>query len=358
MCTECAEVRITNHQYCICRWCLCALQKLYLQGNCLAALDHLTAATRLEELHVSDQHLQHCQHQPRQQKQQKHGTSSSCSQSIDEATSTAAAVAVAAGTTEADQQAVMQTGSPDGLQLDAASLQAMSGSLKVLAAANCGIRDPGPLAVLKRLQTLDLSGNNISKLEALQPVLRALQQLRVLDIRHNPCVLHELKYRDYIILLAADTLKTLDGDPVQAAHRAFLLGLHLNKLPAQDKGELEEQQQQHHQQQPGQQLVGKRLAGKLLPAAAAAGEYRAAEGAAAAGAAAAGAPSVSLTATGVKLHALRAPAARPTAAGGFNASSARIAAALAGPTQPSGSGQPVQGLNQTVPCIRIETANH
>jgi protein phosphatase 1 regulatory subunit 42 len=171
--------------------------------------------------------------------------------------------------------------------------------------------------VLQKLHTLDLSGNSIDRLALLQPVLQRLQRLRVLDVRGNPCLQHELKYRDYIILVAADSLETLDNEAVPTSHRAFLLGLHLKKLKAQDRAE--EQQQQRGGKQQGR-LQGRDpmfeqcVAGKPVAAAAAVS----------------GGACVGLAGTGVKLHAVRAPAVRPTAAGGFNASGARIAAVLGG----------------------------
>jgi protein phosphatase 1 regulatory subunit 42 len=220
-----------------------------------------------------------------------------------------------------------------GLRFEPSSLQAISGSLCVLCAANCGIRDPAPLAALQKLHTLDLSGNSIDRLALLQPVLQRLQRLRVLDVRGNPCLQHELKYRDYIILVAADSLEMLDNEAVPTSHRAFLLGLHLKKLKAQGRAEQQQQgekQQQRgrkpqgqlqHQHEGAEPLFGQCVAGK--PAAAAA--------------AVSGGACVGLSGTGVKLHAVRAPAVRPTAAGGFNASGARIAAVLGGTRGRGGS---------------------
>jgi protein phosphatase 1 regulatory subunit 42 len=176
--------------------------------------------------------------------------------------------------------------------------------------------------VLQKLQTLDLAGNSIERLALLQPVLQRLQRLRVLDVRGNPCLQRELKYRDYIILVAADSLETLDNEAVPTSHRAFLLGLHLKKLRAQDRAEEQQQQQQRGGKQQGrlqgtEPLFEQCVAGKPVAAAAAA-------------AAVSGGACIGLSGTGVKLHAVRAPAVRPTAAGGFNASGARIAAVLGG----------------------------
>jgi hypothetical protein len=334
---------------------------VYLQGNCLACIDHLSACSRLEELHVSDQHWQQPaqdsepgkQQQQQQQWQQQERQQDRYEQHVDEReqlsqqvvsqlTSQQSASRGDAGSGSSSQRSSTTGSEPDqqqavhglqrhssettmalapGLRFEPASLQAISGSLRVLCAANCGIRDPGPLAVLQKLHTLDLSGNSIERLALLQPVLQQLQRLRVLDVRGSPCLQHELNYRDYIILVAADSLETLDNEAVPTSHRAFLLGLHLAKLRAQDRAEEQQQQQgrkQHgrlqHQQQGTELLYGQCVTGK--PAAAAA--------------AVSGGACVGLSGPGVKLHAARAPALRPTAAGGFNASGARIAAVLGG----------------------------
>jgi hypothetical protein len=302
------------------------LQKLYLQGNCLTCIDLLSACSRLEELHVSDQQWQQpagdSQLQPsaceQQQQEQQQLRRQSCQQQEPEL----------AGQQSASQDALRDAGSSSstggyaGLRFEAASLQAISGSLRVLCAANCGIQDPGPLAVLQKLHTLDLSGNSIQQLALLQPVLQRLQRLRVLDVRGNPCLQHELKYRDYIMLLAADSLEALDNEVVLASHRAFLLGLH--KLKMQEQGDQQEQQQRHGEKQqrgrrPQSQLQHQQLSAQCTVGNPAAGALEAVCGAA-----------VGLSGVGVKLHAVRPPAVRPTAAGGFNASDARIAAALGG----------------------------
>jgi protein phosphatase 1 regulatory subunit 42 len=310
-----------------CCCCVC-LQKLYLQGNCLASIDHLSACSRLEELHVSDQQWQQQegsrgprplaveqqQHEHLQQlesSQQAASQHSNVGSSSSSSSTTGQVPDMQLGRTTHLQSASSLTAA--GLQFELASLQAISGSLRVLCAANCGIQDPGPLAVLQKLHTLDLSGNSIQQLALLQPVLQRLQRLRVLDVRGNPCLQHELKYRDYMILLAADSLETLDNEAVSASHRAFLLGLHLKKLKAQERSEEQQQQQQLARKQQGQQL--------FLP--------QGISGKPAAGACAA-APSGGLSGAGVTLHSMKAPAVRPTAAGGFNASGARIAAALGG----------------------------
>ncbi|KAF6258353.1 hypothetical protein COO60DRAFT_1125971 [Scenedesmus sp. NREL 46B-D3] len=62
------------------------LQKLYLQGNCLTCIDQLSACSRLEELHVSDQHWQQPPEdtEPEQQQQQQQQQQQHCEQHCDE----------------------------------------------------------------------------------------------------------------------------------------------------------------------------------------------------------------------------------------------------------------------------------
>lgn len=135
---------------------------------------------------------------------------------------------------------------PGGLWFEPASLAAIAGSLRVLTAANCGISDPAPLAVLTRLHTLDLSANAIVSLDVLQPVLSALGCLQDLDMRRNPCTHGSSKHRDCIILRAADTLQQLDGAQVTPAHRAFLQALHSRKARAQQQQHTAQHLEHHH----------------------------------------------------------------------------------------------------------------
>lgn len=282
------------------------LQKLYAQGNCLTIVDGLTKAQHLQELHVSDQRAwapagagqaamqQQCLHQqlwqqqscqqlvlqqqrsqlqlsqPQQQPnhlpQQRenslvlindgclmqhnfNSTPPTPPTPLHNNPAQQAAAAPSSYTSEAAAGDINPSSSmpctPGGLWFEPASLAAIAGSLTVLAAANCGITDPSPLAVLTRLQTLDLAGNLVAGLDHLQPVLGSLGCLQDLDLRRNPCVHSSSKYRDCVILAAADTLQQLDGEEVKPAHRAFLQAVHSRKARAR----------QHRQQQAQEQLA-------------------------------------------------------------------------------------------------------
>lgn len=307
------------------------LQKLYLQNNQLAVISHLAAATKLEELHMSDQRwlgiarmasrtdssmMQLLSMESSQQQKQQAVQEGSLQQQLPDkepdefgpaqsGTSTPEAAEAAEGAADEPQElAVLQTGA---LGWEAASLRALSHNLRVLVVSNCGITDPGPFEMLRSLLTLDLSNNLISRIESLQQPLHELHQLRSLDLRGNDCV-HEVKYRDYVILLASDALATLDGEAVPATHRAYLLRLHVNKLKAQGRSEQQKPQLQLHGQGPGKITSGQQ---QQSPAAAVARE-------------AAHAGSIGLAGMGVKLHPCKAPAARPPAVAGFKLAAVRV----------------------------------
>ena len=65
-------------------------------------------------------------------------------------------------------------------------LQALSASLKVLSAAQCGLQAVAGLAVLGLLQALDLSSNAISDAGQVPKVLTGCQHLRSLSLQGNP----------------------------------------------------------------------------------------------------------------------------------------------------------------------------
>ena len=65
-------------------------------------------------------------------------------------------------------------------------VQALSGSLEVLSAAQCGLQAVACLAVLGLLQALDLSSNAISDVAQVPKVLAGCQHLRSLSLQGNP----------------------------------------------------------------------------------------------------------------------------------------------------------------------------
>ena len=65
-------------------------------------------------------------------------------------------------------------------------LQALSGSLEVLSAAQCGLQAVAGLAGLGLLQALDLSSNAISDAAQVPKVLAGCQHLRSLSLQGNP----------------------------------------------------------------------------------------------------------------------------------------------------------------------------
>lgn len=84
----------------------------------------------------------------------------------------------------------------------------------------------------------------------------------------NPCTTSDPKYRDRIILAAADCLQQLDGEEVKPAHRAFLQALHSRRARARRQELLAGQQEQLSQQASGMHLGCDTSTGAVAAAAA------------------------------------------------------------------------------------------
>jgi len=163
------------------------LQKIYLDGNLIAEVTGLEQLERLEELHCARQRL--------------------------------------------------PLGGP-GLTFDPASIQHIMGTLAVLNVAACGIRDEEleTLAMLKFVEEIDLSSNDIERVEYVQLLVGECSNLRSLDLRGNK-VTKRPKYRNDVIVHASDALKTLDDRPIQPNERAFVKGMKMAQIKRQQKHE-------------------------------------------------------------------------------------------------------------------------
>eukprot|EP00743_Colponemidia_sp_Colp-15_P005972 GILK01006418.1.p1 GENE.GILK01006418.1~~GILK01006418.1.p1 ORF type:complete len:425 (+),score=53.62 GILK01006418.1:45-1319(+) len=151
------------------------LTKLYLNDNCITCLEGLDRCTRLEELHLSNQRL--------------------------------------------------PPGQPMLFSED--SLYAVSRSLRVLNVANVHLEDPTPLAILERLQSLNLSKNLIDRYDLLAHMLMGMEELQTLDLRLNP-ITRELKYREKLIMMST-AVDLLDDKKVTTQERSFLFSLEAQK---------------------------------------------------------------------------------------------------------------------------------
>eukprot|EP00891_Asterochloris_glomerata_P007477 jgi/Astpho2/7477/Aster-02050 len=154
-----------------------SLQKLYLEGNSLARIEHLGALRRLCELHVSRQLL------PEGQGVEFDG---SCLQ-VSEVSVVHPAQQGSPCDSEAQLLQLTSIRRPAHTQKGATCLVlALSASLKVLSAAQCGLQAVAGLAVLGLLQALDLSSNAISDAGQVPKVLTGCQHLRSLSLQGNP----------------------------------------------------------------------------------------------------------------------------------------------------------------------------
>mgnify|MGYP001807671290 CR=1 FL=1 len=87
----------------------------------------------------------------------------------------------------------------------------------------------------------------------------AYNHVACLPQRRNPCTSScssASKYRDCIILAAADSLEQLDGEEVTPAHRAFLHALHSRRAKARQQQQLLQEQEQLSQQVSSMRMGG------------------------------------------------------------------------------------------------------
>ena len=136
-----------------------------------------------------------------------------------------------------------EDGMGGGLYFDTRSMLAVSPTLRILNAVDCGITDESAAALppLPALRKLDLSGNCMEIAECLELVLGSAQRLTTADLRGNPFCKNGAhsgagatgqRYRDSIILMS-DSLEELDGETVSGQQRQFLLRLQISKLKRQ-----------------------------------------------------------------------------------------------------------------------------
>ncbi|OQR86184.1 hypothetical protein ACHHYP_10837 [Achlya hypogyna] len=104
---------------------------------------------------------------------------------------------------------------------DSASLAAMSDSLRVLTLANCGVRSPGSLVSLCRLEQLDLSRNAIDDMEDVFALVGGLRALKDLNLTNNH-VNSTPKYRENTIIFSNASLRVLDLKDIDAKQRAMM----------------------------------------------------------------------------------------------------------------------------------------
>lgn len=113
------------------------------------------------------------------------------------------------------------------LKLHAPTLRVFSMSLKSLNISRNRMTDieVAPVASLRNLERLDMSGNMLADMTATGSVLQALPRLARLSLQENP-VCWMRKYRDMVVVSAGQCLVELDGKAVQPNERPFLLELH------------------------------------------------------------------------------------------------------------------------------------
>ena len=148
-----------------------SLTKLYLDENEIAMVAGLEECTKLEELHVAKQRL--------------------------------------------------PAFSP--LDFDISSLDAVSRTLQVLEVSGNCIKRLRPFAILVNLRKIFAADNEVTDLSEIEAIV-ALSYLAEAIFTNNPCT-HDRKYRDYAVGASSDSLKMLDGLPIQRHQQVAIRGL-------------------------------------------------------------------------------------------------------------------------------------
>jgi protein phosphatase 1 regulatory subunit 42 len=183
-----------------------ALQQLYLNGNMLLEVRGLQEARCLTELHLAGQR-----------------------RSTPAAASAPAAAEWALGAPPPPPPPP----APAPICFEQDSLFAVSSTLRKLDVSSCHLDDEAVelFVVFQELELLEMTRNALSSVDRLQQLVSRLPQLRVLKLAGNP-VVSKAKFRERVIL-AASSLEQLDGKPVRAHERQFLMSM---VLQAQSKG--------------------------------------------------------------------------------------------------------------------------
>ena len=183
-----------------------ALQQLYLNGNMLLEVRGLQEARCLTELHLAGQR-----------------------RSAPGAASAPAAAEWALGAPPPPPPPP----APPPIRFEQDSLFAVSSTLRKLDVSSCHLDDEAVelFIVFQELELLEMTRNALSSVDRLQQLVSRLPQLRVLKLAGNP-VVAKAKFRERVIL-AAGSLEELDGKPVRAHERQFLMSM---VLQAQSKG--------------------------------------------------------------------------------------------------------------------------
>lgn len=111
----------------------------------------------------------------------------------------------------------------DSVEFDIRSMEALSGSLKLLTASNNRVENLEQISLLKELRDLDICNNNVSEWNELEKVLMNCLSLESINVTSNP-VANITKLRQKVII-AAPTLSKLNDKDIPQVERDFLLNM-------------------------------------------------------------------------------------------------------------------------------------
>ncbi|KAL7749139.1 hypothetical protein RI367_005544 [Sorochytrium milnesiophthora] len=172
-------------------WELRNLTRLYLQNNQISAIQGLDGLDKLEVLHLSN----------------------NCIRTLENLSLPSLV------TLQMDNQRLPPS---VAFEIDAATINLSR--LESLSLSSVRLHNMKPLATLFSVRTLNVSGNNINDARDVEFVLRNLCDLHSLQMSGN-AVTKTPKFRDRVVM-ASESLESLDGRDIQANERAFLASLH------------------------------------------------------------------------------------------------------------------------------------
>eukprot|EP01029_Cantina_marsupialis_P004811 TRINITY_DN15064_c0_g1_i1.p1 TRINITY_DN15064_c0_g1~~TRINITY_DN15064_c0_g1_i1.p1 ORF type:complete len:300 (-),score=40.16 TRINITY_DN15064_c0_g1_i1:14-913(-) len=199
------------------------IRVLYLTNNNIKHIENLRFAKYLEHLHVEDNEIETIEgldHNQRLQKLFLDGNHISVLENI------------YAPLSELHLSNQVLPPSVD-FTISDLTLHAFANSLTVLDISGCHLRDCKPLAVLRRLETLNCSRNLLESVEDVGIMVEGMYYLTNLDLRGNP--LQKIKRVREDLMVLSDSVETLDDKAVEPKQREFLKKLKSRRRQARGK---------------------------------------------------------------------------------------------------------------------------
>lgn len=201
------------------------LTQLFLSSNRLSLVEGLEGCQALGELHIDNQRPDLGASQLGGLRISEEGEGSAASESS-AASEDGSAPAPAMEAGEEGPAAVSSSPSAASLSIAPASLMAIAPTLTKLVLHHNAVDDDAlePVVVLQSLTHLDVRNTQLESIARLQQLLVRLPNLAALQLAGNDALTGAPKFRERVIV-ATHAVAELDGKPIKASERAFLLQL-------------------------------------------------------------------------------------------------------------------------------------